>query len=141
MLNSSVVSNSLQPHGSPDQAPLSMGFPRQEYWNGLSFPSPGDLPDAGIEPATFVAPALAGGFFPISATSFLLVCHFSPITPSWTTKSVLSQSTDAYFYRTLAHFSLAFPIRFPEQHRRQGFRGVGQGGIGNTEAVQGHTFS
>ena len=32
------------------QAPPSMGFSRQEYWSGLSFPSPGDLPDAGIEP-------------------------------------------------------------------------------------------
>ena len=32
------------------QAPLSMGFPRQEYWSGLLFPSPGDLPDPGIEP-------------------------------------------------------------------------------------------
>ena len=37
-----------------------MGFPRQEYWSGLLFPSPGDLPDPGIEPAT---PVLAGGFF------------------------------------------------------------------------------
>ena len=34
------------------QAPLSMGFPRQEYWSGLPFPSPGDLPDPGIEPAS-----------------------------------------------------------------------------------------
>ena len=42
------------------QAPLSMGFPRQEYWSGLSFPSPGDLPNSGIEPAS---PALADGFF------------------------------------------------------------------------------
>ena len=32
------------------QAPLSMGFSRQEYWRGLPFPSPGDLPDSGIEP-------------------------------------------------------------------------------------------
>ena len=32
------------------QAPPSMGFPRQEYWSGLPFPSPGDLPDPGIEP-------------------------------------------------------------------------------------------
>ena len=32
------------------QAPLSMGFPRQEYWSGLPFPSPGDLPDPGMEP-------------------------------------------------------------------------------------------
>ena len=31
-------------------APLSMGFSKQEYWNGLPFPSPGDLPDPGIEP-------------------------------------------------------------------------------------------
>ena len=42
------------------QAPLSMGFPRQEYWSGLPFPSPGDPPDPGIEP---ISPALAGGFF------------------------------------------------------------------------------
>ena len=42
------------------QAPLSMGFPRQEYWKGLPFPSPGDLPDPGFKPASF---ALAGGFF------------------------------------------------------------------------------
>ena len=41
--------------------PLSMGFPRQEYWTGLPFPTPRELPDSGIEP-TF--PALAGGFFP-----------------------------------------------------------------------------
>ena len=42
------------------QAPLSIGFPRQEYWGGLSFPSPGDLPNSVIKPAS---PALAGGFF------------------------------------------------------------------------------
>ena len=42
------------------QASLSMGFLRQGYWSGLPFPSPGDLPDPGIEPA---APAWAGGFF------------------------------------------------------------------------------
>ena len=35
---------------APPQAPLSMGFPRQEYWSGLLGPSPGDLPDPGIEP-------------------------------------------------------------------------------------------
>ena len=43
------------------QAPLSMGFPRQEYWSRFPFPSPGDLPnDLGMEPASL---ALAGGFF------------------------------------------------------------------------------
>ena len=44
------------------QAPLSMNFSRQEYWSGLPFPSPGDLPDSGIEPMSAVSPALAGGF-------------------------------------------------------------------------------
>ena len=45
------------------QAPLSIGFPRQEYWGGLPFPPPGDVPDPRIEPASLVSPALAGGFF------------------------------------------------------------------------------
>ena len=45
------------------QAPLSMEFSRQEYWSGLAFPTPGDLPDPGIEPASLVSPALAGRFF------------------------------------------------------------------------------
>ena len=45
------------------QAPLSMGFSRQEYWSGLPFPPPGDLPDSGIEPTSPVSPALAGRFF------------------------------------------------------------------------------
>ena len=42
------------------QAPLSMGLSRQEYWRGLPFPSPGDLPDAGIEAVSPVAAALQG---------------------------------------------------------------------------------
>ena len=42
------------------QAPLSMGFSRQEYWSGLPFPPPGDLPNSEIEPES---PVLAGGFF------------------------------------------------------------------------------
>ena len=47
------------------QATLSMGFPRQEYWSGLPFPSSGHLPNPGIKPAS---PALAGGFFTSSTT-------------------------------------------------------------------------
>ena len=45
--------------------PLSMEFSRQEYWSGLPFPTPGNLPDAGIKPASPPSPALAGGFFTI----------------------------------------------------------------------------
>ena len=51
----------------PDYS-LSMGFSRQEYRGGLPFPSPEDLSDPGIKPASLVSPALAGGFFTISAT-------------------------------------------------------------------------
>ena len=42
------------------QASLSMGFPRQEYWSGLLFPSPGGLPDPGIKPVSLLPPALTG---------------------------------------------------------------------------------
>ena len=45
------------------QTPLSIGFSRQEHWSGLLVPSPGDLPDPEIEPASPVPPALAGRFF------------------------------------------------------------------------------
>ena len=45
------------------QAPLSMGFSREEYWSGLPFPPPGDLPDPGIEPGFSASPALVSGFF------------------------------------------------------------------------------
>ena len=42
--------------------PLSMGFSRQEYWSGLPFPPPGDLPNPGIEPVSPASPAWGGGF-------------------------------------------------------------------------------
>ena len=44
-----------------------MGFSRQQYWSGLPFPSPGELPNPGIEPVSLTSPALAGGFFSSSA--------------------------------------------------------------------------
>ena len=44
------------------QAPLSRGFSRQEYWSGLPFSLPGDLPDPRIKPTSLASPALAGGF-------------------------------------------------------------------------------
>jgi len=50
------------------QAPLSMGFSRQEYWSGLACPPPEGLPDPGIELASLTSPASAGEFFTSSAT-------------------------------------------------------------------------
>ena len=50
------------------QTPLSMGFPRQEYWSGLQFSSPGDLPDPGLKPISPATPIFAGRFFSTSTT-------------------------------------------------------------------------
>ena len=50
------------------QAPLSMGFFRQEYWSGLPCPPPGALPNPGIKPTSLTSPASAGRFFTTSAT-------------------------------------------------------------------------
>ena len=45
-----------------------MGFSRKEYWRGLPFPSPGDLPNPGFEPTSLMSPAMAGRFFATHAT-------------------------------------------------------------------------
>ena len=65
LLSGSVVPNSLPPHGlypwtAACQAPLCTGFSWQEYWSGLPFPTPGDVPNPGIQP---VSPALEGRFW------------------------------------------------------------------------------
>ena len=49
-------------------APLSIEFPRKDYWSGLPFSSPGDLPNPGIEPVSLTSPSLAGWFFTTGAT-------------------------------------------------------------------------
>ena len=67
LFSHSVMSDSsATPWTIAFQAPLSLGFTRQEYWSGLPFPSPGDLPNQGIKPAS---PALEGGFFTIEPLS------------------------------------------------------------------------
>ena len=60
------------------QAPLSMGFSRQECWSGLPRPPPGDLPDPGIKPASLTSPALASGFYITGATWEALSHTHSP---------------------------------------------------------------
>ena len=56
-----IVSDSATPWTAARQAPLSMGFSRQESWSGLPCPPPGGLPDPGVEPAPLASPAPAGG--------------------------------------------------------------------------------
>ena len=58
MFSHSVMFNSFAT--ANHQAPLSMGFPNQEYWSGLPFPSTGDFPEPGVK---FTSPTLARGFF------------------------------------------------------------------------------
>ena len=65
---SSHVLLSVVPRTVACQAPLSMGFPCQEYWSVLPFPTPGDLSDPWMEPTSLVSPALAGRFFTTSGT-------------------------------------------------------------------------
>ena len=68
------------------QAPLSMEFSRQEYWGGLTFPPPENLPHPGFEPESLASPALAGGFFttvlPGKPVSLLTYCNASSSTVS-----------------------------------------------------------
>ena len=50
-----------------------MGFSRQDYWSGVPFPPPGDLPHPGMEPASLMSPALVGAFFTTHATREVLM--------------------------------------------------------------------
>ena len=61
------------------QVPLSMGFPRQEDWSGVPFPSPGDLPEPGIEPTSPASPALAGRSFTTEPRGKPSSFHSSPL--------------------------------------------------------------
>ena len=64
----SIVSNSATPWTVSHEAPLPMEFSRQEYWSGLPFSTPRDLPNPEIKPTSLTSPALAGRFFTTSTT-------------------------------------------------------------------------
>jgi len=63
----------VTPWTAASQAPLSTGFPQQEYWHGLLFPSLGDLPDSGIEPVSLASPALQADSLLLSHCNKLLI--------------------------------------------------------------------
>ena len=63
VVSRSVVSNSAAPWAVACQAPVSMEFSRQDYWSGLPFPTPGALPDPGIEPDSPASLVMTGRFF------------------------------------------------------------------------------
>ena len=82
------------------QAPLSMGFSRQEHWSGLPCPPPGDLPNPGTEPASLETSALAGGF---SASYTAWDSHWAGVTEP---RALLYVDQKAQHRRTSAAFSL-----------------------------------
>ena len=67
------------PMDSRPQAPLSMGFSRQEYWSGLPFPTPGDFPKPQIRPMSLACPTLAGRVFTTVTPGKPVTLHNSPI--------------------------------------------------------------
>ena len=114
----SVGSDSATTWTVAHRAPLSMEFSRQEYWSGLPFPSPRDLPNPGIEPVSSATLALAGQFFTTAAPGpnpHLLVCFhscsafgitgFCPSGHSWLN---LSPSFPVFFLYKILHWLLIF---------------------------------
>ena len=96
-----------------------MGFPRQEHWSGLPFPSPGDLPDPGIK---LGSPALAGRFFttePQGKHHFLW--GFPDVDVSRSFLSAENELADMNFQRYKPNFCV------PELIRRKGLAGIGLG--------------
>ena len=110
VLSHSVVSDSATPWTVALQAPLSMGFPRQEYWSGLLFPPAGTFPDPGINPTSLSAPALAGGFFTTEPRGKTHVCIYIHI--------YVHMYTCTYMYTiyTVFFFSDSFPLQVTSRH-------------------------
>ena len=109
------MSNSfVTPRTVSQQAPLSMGFPRQEYWSELPFHSPGDHTNLGIEP---VSPALAGRFFtiePPGKPSYLnldFVISFLPDSTEQLLMYLLSRQLLRVFYGPSTVLGLKMPLR------------------------------
>ena len=79
LLSCSVVPNSVTMWTVAYQAPVTMGFSRPEYWSGVPFPTPGDIPNPGIEPTFLASPALAAVFQSLSCVQLcdLMDCMYS----------------------------------------------------------------
>ena len=89
------------------QAPLFMGYFRQEYWSELPFPSPGDLPEPGIEPTS---PALAGGFFNITELPekphlLYIICSYCTFLHKWDIVHPVFLSASWYYYVLICYYN------------------------------------
>ena len=113
------------------QASLSMGFPRQEYWSGLPFPSPGDFLNQAIEPTSLMSPALAGRYFPTSAiwevqSSVCLVAQSCLLQPHRVQPARLFCPWDSPDKNTGVGYHFLFQEIFPTQGLNPGLLHCGQ---------------
>ena len=113
VLSCLVMSDSLWHHKIvAHQAPLSMEFSTQEYWGGLPFPSPGDLPEPGIEPESPVTPALVGGLSTTWATWEAHIWYYlHPYSAKTTTASFQYKSIILFFQ---PFHTWVYPVLLPE---------------------------
>ena len=116
----SVIPLFATPWTIAHQGPLSMGFSRQEYWSGLPFPPPGNLPDLGIKLAFLTSPALAGGFFTTSvqfssvAQLCLILCDpVNRSTPGLPIHHQLPESTQTHVHRVDDAIQPSHPVSSP----------------------------
>ena len=89
------------------QAPLFMGFSRQEYWSGLPFPPPGDRPNPGIELAFLISPAMASGFFttePPGKPQDAIICQKNNYLSPFLLKERQTPHLDIHFLATVVVF-------------------------------------
>ena len=121
VLSSPVVSDSLWPPRTvARQTPLSLEFSQQEYWSGLSFPPPGDLPDTGMEP---MSPALASGFFTHHWVGFVIFilkpfmaavdqkasCLLRPIPPAKNVHNLYIREGHIFFFSVVSDMHPFYP--------------------------------
>ena len=118
------MSNSfVTPWTVAHQAPLSMGFPRQEHWSGLPFPSPGDLPDPGIEPADifFTAESLGKPYqhWWVCANQTNLTGTFSKMKSSWFFLTTGTSSWHTHWQNPLEKRMATTPVYLPGKFHGQ----------------------
>ena len=116
ILSHLVVSDSLWPPWTVAHlAPLSMGFFRQEYWSGLPFPPPGDLPNPGIEPESPVFPALQMDYLPTKLSGKPpIYCYLNSISIFLGQNKLTSKSCSSFLllishsYKMLLHWTKVY---------------------------------
>ena len=93
------------------QAPLSMGYSRQEYWNVLPCPPPGDLPDAGIEPSSHYVSCIGRQvLYPLSHLGILKIPRMTRKHQKWVAVQFLESPTPSLKTMALSSYSLAYEI-------------------------------